>query len=101
MISLTSNWKEFGSDVNRSLQDDFCPQKYSGQDNIAKYLDAGTVLLVSPECDVDVFTNERIKGTSNILTDGEYSWPSSLSYYVREYNLRLPAEFEKKAAKRS
>lgn len=95
-ISLTTLWKEFNPEADRSLRDDCQSEKYANSNTIAEYLDNGKVLLVSPGCERDIFTNEKI-ATACIKTDGEYTWIGSLSYYVKEYNLRLPKEFERKA----
>jgi len=69
---------------------------YPGQEKVAKYLERGNVMLVAPSCGYDVFTGEIIVATRMILTDGEYSWENTLPHYVRQYNLRLPEEFEGK-----
>ena len=42
----------------------------------------------------DLFTGELIPTEEKGLNDGEYSWLSSLIYYVEKYNLRLLPEFE-------
>ena len=42
----------------------------------------------------DVLSPERTPiGPLNVLTDGVWVWPSDLAYYVRVYNVGLPAEF--------
>ena len=43
----------------------------------------------------DFFTEEMIPGEYCGMTDGVYSWISSLAYYVEKYNLRLLPEFER------
>lgn len=88
-------WKEFNPSSDKSIQEDFEKESYPSSDKIAAYLDQGKVTLVSAECGKDVITNERIVDTICILTDGEYSWLNTLGYYVRNYHLRLPLEFEK------
>ena len=71
-------------------------EPYPGQVRVAKYLEKGSVELAASSCGYDVFTGEIIAPTRMILTDGEYSWENTLSYYVRKYNVRLPREFERK-----
>ena len=92
-------WKEFNPDENRSIKDDFQNKEYDHFKEIAAYLENGKISLVSTECGVDVVTNERIFDTCCILTDGEYTWLNTLGYYVRNYYLKLPKEFEQKVLK--
>lgn len=96
-INLMALWKEFNPDAERSLREDFQVQEYAGMQLIAEYLDGGVVLAVAPECERDVFTDERIGNSLSVKTDGEYSWESTLSYYVRHYHLQLPTDFMEKA----
>ena len=96
---LSRRWKEFGGNPTTSIKDDFSSQKYDGQDKVASYLDSGFVKLLSLDVGKDIFTGEIISSTKYIATDGEYTYPNTLSYYVRKYNLRLPKEFENKILK--
>jgi len=89
-------WKKLGDEDALSISMLFSSIKYTGQDQIADYLDKGQISIVSTS-----LTEEKISGgliTPHILecvmTNGEFSWPGSLSYYVREYNLKFPAEYE-------
>lgn len=63
-------------------------------ENICNYLDSGVALIVVPGVAEDVITPE--KGNAGVLseyTDGTWLWRGDLSYYVRNYNLKLPDEF--------
>lgn len=75
------------------MKDDFAndPSPFSFQ--IIEYLENGKVILASPSRSIDVFSGEMINQTECILTDGDFSWSNSLSYYVQKYNLQLPKEF--------
>ena len=89
-------YKEYGEEEYPSIIDSFSSERYPGQDNIVRYLEKGKVKLASSGICVDCITGEIISVPHFIMTDGEYSWDSSLSYYVKKYNMRLPKDFENK-----
>ena len=89
-------WKEFGDPDAPSISMLFSPSEYPDRDYIADYLDKGQISIVSTS-----LAEDKIRGgliTPHIVecvrTNGDFSWPGSLSYYVRRYNLRLPADYE-------
>ena len=90
------NWKEAGAEGAPSLKEFFQETKDPRQEKIARYLDRGKTILTAPGVSVDFFSGESIENRLEIMTDGEYSWVSWLSYYVRKYNLKLPEEFIEK-----
>lgn len=94
--SVMAEWKEFNSASDRSMKDDFGGKPSPFSKEIVDYLDNGELVLASPSIAVDVFSGERIGKTNGVLTDGEFSWSSSLSYYVEKYNLQIPKELERK-----
>ena len=94
--NIMACWKEFNPLVDRSIREDFQDTSSPFKQKIITYLNRGEVLLVSPECSIEVFSGEKICHTKCIYTDGEYSWSNSLVYYVQYFNLRLPEEFENK-----
>jgi hypothetical protein len=59
-----------------------------------RYLGQGAVLLASPGW-VDDLVNPDAKMVcaAAILTDGAWTWASSLAYYVRTYHVTLPEAF--------
>lgn len=69
---------------------------YPGKDKIIHYLTHGKKDIVSLKTPKDVFTGDTINMDVVGMNDGEYTWFTTLSYYVDKYNLRLPEEFEKK-----
>ncbi len=79
-----------------SMRDYFEPAPYEGIEKIINYLANGKPTFATAGHPIDCFTGEKIGGFENGMTDGEYSWISSLAYYVKTYNLRLPEEFENK-----
>ena len=95
MISLIQ-WKEFGAEGGPLMKSAFAKEPYPGMEKIADYLDHGKITVAAAGIGTDVYTGERISGKKELLTDGEYSWNNTLSYYVRKYYLRLPTEFESK-----
>lgn len=63
------------------------------QDAIAGYLAAGHVYIATPRLAKDVLDGKTVIGPPSYLTDGTYVWPGDLAYYVRSYNVQLPAAF--------
>lgn len=68
------------------------------QDALAAYLAAGHVYIATPGMARDVLDGKTVIGPPNYLTDGTYVWPGDAAYYVRKYNVRLPAAFVEHAA---
>ncbi len=96
MISLLSLYKEFGGTNVPSIKESFNPDKYPGQKEISAYLANGMIKLASPGVGIDVVTGKAVSLRHEIMTDGEYTWDSMCSYYVNNYNLKLPEDFENK-----
>ena len=96
MNNILLDYLEFGSDNAPSIKDYFEKNPYKGQKAIAEYLRRGHAKLSAPGCSYAVISGAMISASLDILTDGEYSWDSSLAYYVDKYNMRLPEEFEEK-----
>jgi hypothetical protein len=63
------------------------------QDALAAYLAAGHVYIATPGLAKDVLDRKTMIGPPSYLTDGTYVWPGDAAYYVRTYNVRLPAAF--------
>lgn len=63
-------------------------------DKVCAYLDSGLPLIVSPGMVFDIIDDSKgIAGSPSILTDGKWAWSGVLSYYVKNYNLKLDDEF--------
>ena len=43
----------------------------------------------------DVFTGKHIPYEVLVRSDGDYFWATTLAWYVEQYNLRLPEDFER------
>ena len=91
-------WKEFGLDDAPSIKSLFSKRSYPNQDIIAKYLEDGKPTVVAASYDQDEITGELIHPLQEkcVKSNGEFSWSSSLPYYIRKYNLRLPIAFEER-----
>lgn len=64
------------------------------EEAIADYLDAGLLIAAVPGVEDDpLLPDAPIAGALHVLTDGEYAWPKTLSYWVRRHHLLLPKEF--------
>ena len=69
-------------------------QPHPNEHEIVRYLsggvDAGASMMIEHD-----FLEEppRVLGEVILRSDGEWIWPSSLAYYVRQYHVELPNEF--------
>ncbi|MEV4659512.1 hypothetical protein [Micromonospora sp. NPDC049301] len=67
----------------------------------ARYLKDGPVVAAAAGYAFDELDpNRPAIAPLSIQTDGEWSWPSDLSYYVEKYRVGLPEEFLQHAAAR-
>lgn len=88
-------YKEFTRNSTQSMKEFFANDAYPNKDKIIAYLkNGGKSLCVSTGIPKDVFTSETIRMAEVIRTDEIYGWSNILAYYVENYNLRLPEEFE-------
>ena len=76
----------------------FSVMPYPNQEKVARYLENGKITVVRASYEKDAITGELIKPAQSgcLMTDGDLVWDGSLSYYVRKYNLRLPAAIEER-----
>lgn len=94
MISL-SKYDEFGPGMGfPSIKESFSKVPYPNKDIIVNYLKNGKVGISAGSVVRDIITDEKIANYKTIMSDGKYSWNNSIAYYVENYNLRLPREFE-------
>nr|WP_201749162.1 hypothetical protein [Micromonospora acroterricola] len=65
----------------------------------ARYLRDGSVVAAAAGYAFDELDPNRPEiAPLSIQTDGDWSWPSDLPYYVEKYRVGLPEEFLKHAA---
>jgi hypothetical protein len=68
------------------------------RNDLASYLASGAVLASTAQRVDDVLSNEKLDaGQLAIQTDGRWTWPADLAYYVRKYNVQLPSTFVEQA----
>ena len=80
-----------------SIKDHLSNGPYKGQGKIIHYLRKGGVEdMISMAIRKDIFTGKPLMEEDVGRNDGEFTWWTSLAYYVEKYNLRLPEKFEKK-----
>lgn len=77
-----------------SMKDFFEDHPYPGQGKIIYFLMHGIPTLIGMKSCYDIFTGEYISSTTELLIFGDYEWWKYLAHYVKDYNLRLPPDFE-------
>ncbi|MBQ2615593.1 MAG: hypothetical protein IJF90_01910 [Synergistaceae bacterium] len=76
------------------MSDSFSDSEVPDKEKIISFLlNGGHVDLATSARATDIFTGEPIGLYSDTRTDGKYSWPTTLAYYVERYNLILPDDF--------
>ena len=61
---------------------------------IVNYLLHGAPCAAIPELEEDVLQTPPIAiGCPHLLTDGTWTWPQTLRYYVEKYHIELPNDF--------
>lgn len=82
-----------------SIRDHFCKEKYPFQDEIYEYVfncpDANK-RGARPSIERDCLTHEFIGSDiyNRFFEVEDYYWNNNLAYYIKQYNLRLPKDFE-------
>ncbi|MDO4490722.1 MAG: hypothetical protein Q4B85_06630 [Lachnospiraceae bacterium] len=90
-------FEEYGKGMGfPSIKSMFSAEPYYGKEKVVEYLKNGRKTFSATSVPYDFFTGDRIPIEKCGMTDGEYSWMSSLYYYVEKYNLKMPADFMKK-----
>ena len=59
------------------------------ESKIINYLNNGKIFCIAPVLD----ESKGVIGSLEILTDGEWIWPSDLSYYLQNYHIKLDEQF--------
>lgn len=85
---------DYGNEQVESIYEVITASPNANEDKIICYLESGEVFLVSPSVTRDVLLRDkRFIGCLKILTDGIWTWPSDLAYYVKEYHVALNKDF--------
>ncbi len=61
---------------------------------VVRYLRGAKMQAFSPGVERDVFDETKLADSPSIRTDGVYSWPELIGYYVEKYDIELPEDFE-------
>jgi hypothetical protein len=91
-VHLVARLREFGYEDGPSVLT--LKEQLGTQDSdaIARYLERGKLLMMSPGLVEDPFAPGKHAGSYSILTDGEFAWHEALAYFVRHYHVSLPSE---------
>ncbi len=67
---------------------------------VIQYLESGKVSAVVMIIERDFADSPNGKSLGEVIlrTDGEWTWPESLCYYIKRYHIRVPEEFRQKMA---
>lgn len=79
-----------------SMKDRLESAPYKTKEDILKYLKSGKAHIATAARVIDVYSGEDTFRPLLHLNDGEFSWTTKLIYYIEKYNLRLPADIEKR-----
>ena len=81
---------EFGTSLKEAVRN----SPSENENKIIEYLNSGVAFCVSPGLVTDIIDESKgVIGNLEILTDGEWAWPSDLSYYVTFYHINLNSDF--------
>ena len=95
-LKLVCCFKElsYGDENADSIKKYISNNEYKNKNRIIEYLDSGICIASCVGVSEDVINPQKgIIGAPDALTDGKFQWYADLSYYVKEYNLKLPQEF--------
>lgn len=86
---------ELSADARRSQLESLRPTvPHSREQDIVGYLSAGKNVGVIPLTQFDDLTDPpKSLGEIVLVSDGEWIWPSSVTYYVQTYHIDLPEQF--------
>jgi hypothetical protein len=86
---------DHGESNGPSLEDCRAETLDDNEAQIVRYLESGHMHTIASGIVADVLSDDGDVeiGPPHILTDGTYVWPADLSYYVRNYHVRLPKHF--------
>lgn len=89
---------ELSPDVQRKQLNELRKEEpHVNESQILDYLSSGVDAGVAMIVEHDVLKEPpKPLGEAVLRSDGEWIWPASLAYYVREYHLELPSDFIRK-----
>jgi hypothetical protein len=99
----------FGTADDPSMRESMADLPQPDQDKLLDYLRSGLVLGVTMGADLtdwfdrptkaNPIIEDRVVGGTTEMTDGVWFWHAGLIYFVEKYNVRLPDEFTRHAAR--
>lgn len=94
MISLNIYSENIKNSTVGSIRDNLVAD-LPDKETIVEHLKNGQVIAAYCGIARDIFTGEVIPGEWVLQSDGKYKWSSAITYYVSQYNLKLPDDFIK------
>ena len=77
-----------------SLREAMGSLPFEQRERVRRYLESGEALVVTPGLVGDVMDPSKpVLISPDVLTDGIWTWPGDLAYYVGEYGAGLPDAF--------
>jgi len=97
ILQCVGHFRELGYnyDAAPSIVDARGKRVATNKDKVVQYLRAGKCYIVFTGIVKDYFEPSAIIGTRSTRTDGTYTWPNALAYYVERYDIALPEHFER------
>jgi hypothetical protein len=99
----------FGTETDRSMREATAPQLREHQTELLEYLRSGLILGVTLGADLtdwfdpprkaNPMIEGRYVGGTTEMTDGLWFWYAGLIHFVETYNVQLPDEFVRHAAR--
>lgn len=81
------------SDFSKSFIDYKYHQEVDNKEEILYYLKSGYLIAATMHVIKSLFDNEIIAGVS-YYTDGKWIWPNYLYYYLENYDIEIPQDFQ-------
>lgn len=91
-VRLVARMREFGYDDEPSLVSLRDRISINDAEALARYLESGKLLMMSPGLVEDVLAPGNQAGSYSILTDGVFAWHEALAYFVRRYRVAVPPQ---------
>jgi hypothetical protein len=99
----------FGTAGDPSMRDAVAPQPWENQEEVLQYLRSGLILGVTMGADLTDWFDPahkanpviegRPEGGTTEMTDGTWFWYAGLIHFIEKYNVRVPEEFIRHAAR--
>ncbi len=72
----------------------FKEEKTNLKNEVIDYMEKGVYALSRQGFMYDVLSETtEIAGSGSLMTDGEWVWPDTATYYIEKYDLKIPEDF--------